>query len=184
MLAFSRTRQLGSVAAIAVLSLAAALAAQTPQQTPRWKTFSYPADGFTASWPSEPAMSRQNVPTDTGTFELRSYLVDNDPVGMMVGVCDYGAAAAGRDPDSVLQGARNGALQNTKTNLLRERKIALGENHGVEFESENDTLHLTVRVYLVGTRLYQVLVGYPISTPFKDAARFLDSFQLIPRTSN
>ena len=103
MLAFSRTRQLGSVAAIAVLSLAAALAAQTPQQTPRWKTFSYPADGFTASWPSEPAMSRQNVPTDTGTFELRSYLVDNDPVGMMVGVCDYGAAAAGRDPDSVLQ---------------------------------------------------------------------------------
>ena len=54
----------------------------------------------------------------------------------------------------------------------------------MEFESENDTLHLTVRVYLVGTRLYQVLVGYPISTPFKDAARFLDSFQLIPRTSN
>jgi len=105
-------------------------------------------------------------------------------VAMFVGVCDYGAAVTGKDPDALLQGAKNGALQNSKSHLLSEQKITLGVYHGVEFEAESDAAHFSARVYIVGTTLYQTLVVYPLGAPYAGTTRFLDSFQLIARTSN
>jgi hypothetical protein len=177
MFAGSKALELRMAVAAALIGLAAALSAQTPQ----WKTYSYPADGFSVSLPSEPAIEKQNVDTDAGVVELHTYLADDDPGGMMIGVGSFGAAAAGKDPDVLLQGGKNGALENTRTHLLREKKIALGDNHGLEFEAENDALHATVRIFLVGTTLYQVIVAYPVHKPYADTTRFLDSFQLIPK---
>jgi hypothetical protein len=165
-------------AALPAVVLAVSLGAQTPE----WKTYSYPADGFSVSLPSQPNIQKQNVPTDAGTFELRTYVVDVAPSGMMVGVCDYGSELAGKEPDSVLQGAKNGALKNTNTRLVHERKISLGVNHGLEFEAENDTIHITVRVYVAGTTLYQVLVVYPVGKELQNGTEFLDSFQLIAQS--
>jgi hypothetical protein len=36
---------------------------------------------------------------------------------------------------------------------------------------------------MVGSTLYQTLVVAPLGKPYADTARFLDSFQLIPRTA-
>ena len=78
--------------ALVLLSFAAALGAQTPQ----WKTYSYPADGFRAAFPAEPQFSKRDVPTDKGSFELRAYLVEEGQAAVFVGVCDYGAAISDR----------------------------------------------------------------------------------------
>jgi hypothetical protein len=165
---------------VILLCAAAALGAQTPQ----WKTYSYATDGFSASYPSEPTLQKRDVPTDAGSFELRSYSVEVGPVALFAGVCDYGVHTAGKDPDTLLQGAKNGALQNSGSHLVSETKITLGIYHGVAFESESDSTHFSARIYIVGSTLYQTLVVTPVGTPFPDAARFLDSFQLIARTSN
>ncbi len=170
-----RSLQRNIAVGVAVLCCAAALSAQA------WKTYSYPADGFSASYPSEPELQKRDVPTDAGSFELRSYLVQDGQVAMFIGVCDYGQQVAGRDPDSVLQGAKDGALSNSKSHLVSEKKITLGVYHGVEFEAESDAAHFSARIYLVGTTLYQTLVVTPLGKPYPDTARFLDSFQLIPR---
>jgi len=87
-----------------VLCFAAALGAQAPE----WKSYSYPADGFSASYPSVPELSKRNVPTDAGSFELRAYLAQDGEAALFVGVCDYGSAVAGRNPDTVLEGAKQG----------------------------------------------------------------------------
>jgi len=181
--------------AVIVASLTASLCAQTAPtpgtpapatpstQAAEWKTLSYPEEGFSASFPGAPEFSKRDVPTEKGSFELRSYLVEIEPVALFVGICDYGSATAGRDPDDVLKGAEDGALTNSKSHLITDKKITLGIYHGMTFESESDTAHFSARIYFVGSTLYQTLVVYPIGKPYDGVTRFLDSFQLIARVA-
>jgi len=151
---------------------------------PQWKSYSYPADGFSGVFPFEPTMQKKNVPTDKGTFELRAYLTQDSSSAVFVGVCDYGSAIADRTADQVLDGAQQGAIENVSAHLISGKKIALGVNPGREFEAENDSMHFSARIYLVGTTLYQTLVASPLGQPYGGTTRFLDSFQLIARTQN
>jgi hypothetical protein len=165
--------------AFVLLALAATLGAQAPQ----WKTYSYPADGFSASFPGEPQFSKRDVPTEKGSFELRAYLVEDSQAAVFVGVCDYGTAISDRTPDQVLDGAQQGAIDNVKAHLTRGKKIMLGIYPGREFEADNDTMHFYARIYLVGTTLYQTLIASPLGSPYTGTMSFIDSFQLITRVS-
>jgi hypothetical protein len=126
-------------------------------------------------------MSKQNVPTEKGSFELRAYLVEDGQAALYVGVCDYGSAVSDRTPDQVLDGAQQGAIDNVKGHLVSGKKITFGAFPGREFEAENDTMHFYARVYLAGTTLYQTLIASPLGSPYVRASNFLGSFQLIPR---
>ena len=152
--------------------------------TPNWQTYSYAADGFSASFPFAPTTDKKNVPTNAGSFELRSYLAADGNSAVFVGVCDYGTAIQGKNPNDVLNGAQSGALTNAKGHLISSSKITLGVYPGLSFEVENDSMHFSARIYLVGSTLYQTLVAAPLSQPYPDVQRFLDSFQLIARTQN
>jgi hypothetical protein len=172
----------------APVSGAQAATAQSPQP-PTWKSYSYSVDGFSASYPSVPDLQKKDVPTDAGTFQLRSYIGTDGEVAMFVGICDYGSKTNGQNPDDLLQGAKNGAMQNANAHLLSETKITFGIYHGLTFEMESDQTqkdpaHFSGRIYMVGSTLYQTLVVAPLGKPYADTARFLDSFQLIPRTAN
>lgn len=149
---------------------------------PGWKSYSYPSEGFRAAFPSEPKMSSQNVNTAAGAFELRDYLVDLGSTALYIGVCDYGSSMSGRDPQTVLDGAQSGAITNVKGTLISSSNISLGSHRGREFEAANDQLHFSARIYLVGTVLYQTLIAYPVNTHYQYASRFLDSFELTPRS--
>lgn len=173
-------------AALRVQEPAIAAAAQSPAPAPvqEWKSYSYPADGFSVLFPVEPQLSKRDVPTAKGSFELRSYIAEMEPVALFVGVCDYGSAVAGETPDTELQGAKNGALQNSKSHLVREKPVTLGIYKGLEFEAESDSAHFYARIYVVGSTLYQTLAVYPNDKPYDGTERFLDSFQLIARARN
>ncbi len=108
--------------AVVLLSFAAALGAQAQQ----WKTYSYPADGFSAAFPGEPQFSKRDVPTEKGSFELRAYLAEDGQAALFVGVCDYGSAISDRTPDQVLDGAQQGAIDNVKAHLVSGKKITFG----------------------------------------------------------
>lgn len=163
--------------ALAALILSTVVRAQTEE----WKSYSYSSEGFRASFPAQPEKQKKNIETEKGPFELRTYLAGTSAGAFFVGVVDYGDAIANRDPDDVLHGAEGGAMSNSASHLVRDKKITLGIYHGLEFESENQDAHFFCRSYLVGHTLYQVLVVSPASSPDADAPRFLDSFELIPR---
>jgi hypothetical protein len=153
-------------------------------QTLDWKTYSYFSEGFSAAFPSQPTMQKQNIQIEKGSIEVRGYMAIEGEAALLVEVCDYDSAIAGRDPDSVLDGAQNGSITNVKGHLISGKRIAFGTYHGVEFETENDTLHFITRIYLVGSTLYQTLTAAPLGKPYADSTHFMDSFQLITRTSN
>jgi len=165
---------------LAALCFAFALSAQAQQ----WNSYSYPADGFRASFPSEPGLQVRSVSTEKGAVELRAYFVESDPYALFVGVNDYGGRTAGTDPDTLLQNAKQGALTNSNSHLVSENKITLGIYHGLQFEAESNEAHFSARIYIVGDTMYQTLVVSPIGKIYPDTARFLDSFQLIPRVRN
>jgi hypothetical protein len=182
-----------SLALLCLACLPAGLCAQAqtapaapaaPAPVPNWQTYSYSADGFSASFPFEPTMQKQDVPTDAGAFELRAYLAEEGSAAVFVGVCDYGAAVQGRDPQTVLDGAQSGAISNVKGHLIRSAPITLGVYPGRQFEAESDSMHFSARIYLVGTTLYQTLTAAPLGEPYAGSVRFMDSFQLIARTHN
>ncbi len=153
-------------------------------QPSSWKIYDYPADGFSVALPSAPTIQEQSVPTAAGSFDLRMYLTEEGGAGMMVGVSNFGDLVAGKNADDLLQGGKQGALDNTQTHLVREAKISLDGHPGLEFEAENDKLHAVVRIYLVTTTLYELLVAYPVGKPYEQAGRFFDSFQLKAKTGN
>lgn len=173
---------------------AQAAAAQSPAAQPplaqsqqaaaeEWKTYNFPAEGFSASFPAQPAEQKQAVQTDAGSFELHTYLAASDTVALYVGVCDYGDAAKGGDPDAILEGAKNGAVTQVHAHLINSKKVSLGVYPGVELEAGAEGAHLFGRIYLVGSILYQEFVALPSDRPYPDTSRFLDSFQIIPRTT-
>jgi hypothetical protein len=173
------TRPKTFVIFLAVLLVALSAAAQE-------KSYSYPGEGFRAIFPSEPELSKRDVPTDRGNYEVRTYIAADSTSGayFTVAITDYGKIMEGKDPDVILQGAEDGALVNSKSHLVAShKKILLGTHHGLAFESETDELHLSIRLYMVGNSLYQTLVVYPKTKKDMSAAsqRFFDSFQLIPR---
>jgi hypothetical protein len=176
-----RTRNLRFAPALVTSLTLILLAAGLDAQTSQWQAFGTSAEGFHAMFPSQPEVSKSSIPVGSETFELRSYVAEVGPTALFVAVCDYGANGAAGDPQEMLTSAKNGAVDHMKGHILSERKITLDSNPGVEFEAESDTLHFTARIYMVDGVLYQTMVAKPLDEKFADTARFLDSFQLLPR---
>lgn len=181
-----RTIALRSILYSAMISIVASpgfLSAQSAP-APDWKTFTYPADGFRASFPAAPSENRQSVDTDSGPVQLRTYLLELDQAALFIAVADYGPKTAGSDTDDLLEGAKDGALQTSGAHLTSETKITLGTNPGLQFEAATDSAHFYARIYLVGSTLYQTLVIVPNGMQYSGTNRFLDSFQLVAHTQS
>jgi hypothetical protein len=174
---FDRVRFLLLPMILCFTFLAAGLKAQTPQSM----LYSNASEGFEITFPAEPELSKKNVDTDSGPFELRAYICSVSSIAYMVGVTDYGNAV-NKDPNTMLQDSKNGALKNSNAHLITEQRIKLSIVSGLAFEAENNDVHFSARTFIAGTTLYQVIVVYPIGNPPADAASFLDSFGLIVRS--
>jgi hypothetical protein len=142
-----------------------------------WKTYRYPADGFSAAFPSTPKVSSWQV----GPLKQRTYVSVVSDTTMLFVFVSNADDFKGRDPDEMLKRAENAVLESTKTKLIRDNKITQGVYHGLEFESESQGTHLFGRWYIVGTSLYHIWAGYQSGSPYAETTRFLDSSKLIER---
>jgi hypothetical protein len=143
-----------------------------------WKPYHSPTDGFNVSFPSVPTVEKQNIATDAGQFELRTYVAEDSSVALIIAVCNYGPTAKNKDPQDLLEHARSGAIGNLKAHLLTEKKINLGANPGTAFEADSGTQHISSRIFLAGSMLYQTMVVSPLDNHYAGTTRFLDSFQI------
>ena len=84
------------------------------------------------------------------------------------------------DPERVLDGARDGAVGNVNGVLRSEQRIALGGHPGRDLVVDvPGQVVARQRIYLVGRRLYQLIVvtDQPPSSP--EIERSLNSFRLL-----
>jgi len=150
-------------------------------QVPGWKTYTYPADGFSVSLPADPQIETRYMPIAGGKSETRSYQAGfGEAGGLMVGMFNLVSIVPGKTPEQVLQDGKNGALAQTQAHLISEKKITLGDAPGLEMVAENQSMHMKARLFLSGARVYSVVEAYPIGKPFAHAEEFLQSFRLVP----
>ena len=171
--------RLSALGASLVLFVAAAA------QVPGWKTYSYPADGFSVSFPLDPKIQSRDLPMPAGgKAEARLYQLGlgagGADGGVMVGMYHFAAFAPGKGPDQVLEDGKKGALAQTQAHLISEKKITLGDAQGLEMVAENPTFHVKARLFVSGTRVYSIMEVYPVGKPFAHAEEFLDSFRIVP----
>jgi len=166
----------------AVGSILLCLAAALNAQTEKWTTHKYPAEGFRASFPTEPKLEPVRKQAKAGTILMNSYCAQISAANLCVAVIDQGPEATGLIPEILLGRAKLGVLSAPKTRKLNQVAIDLDGHKGIELEAESDTLHTITRLYLVGDVLYQTIVTYPVGSTYAHANRFLDSFKLIERT--
>jgi hypothetical protein len=171
-------RTFKTLRALLAASISFAAITSCVAQTRNWTTHDYSDDGFSISLPSDPQINLQKDASSNS--QMRSYTIDLGQGALMIGVMRFGSMPA-KTPDAILQNGKNGALAQSKTHLVREKKIMLGAAPGLDFEAESDTLHIRAQVFLVGNTAYQLVESYLIGKPFDHAPEFFDSFRLISK---
>ena len=156
-------------------------ALQEEKKTSDWKEFASKEGRFKVLMPSEPTHRENETESDFGKGTLIMETVEHSGGMFGANYCDYPAEIKKHSPDRVLDSSRDGCVANLDGKLVSEKKIKLGEHPGRDIQVEVDGKHIfRARVYLVGQRLYQVVVFGPkeLATS-KDAEKFLKSFELV-----
>lgn len=150
-----------------------------------WKRFTSAAGGFNAMMPGEPKASHEDEGL-LGAKDVQVFTAQNDQAAYIVQYQDLPRSVLKKGVASVLKSARvsdekviNGKVATEKDATL---KGALGgRSYQIEAPGD-DGVMARVRSYLVGERLYQVIVVAPKSSfPATDSERFFRSFRLQDR---
>jgi hypothetical protein len=155
-------------------------------QQPDWVEFSSAEGGFTVWMPGTP--NKQVEPTDILGEKIPIHFFSHMTQEETVYIASYVDLRLDLDGENkmklFLDGVRDGQVNSDKPGkLVDERAISLGGHPGREFLIESPEDVTTSRIYMVGSRLYQLFFVTPPG--FKDSEkrgqRFFDSFKLTKR---
>lgn len=164
------------------------------ERDPRaWREFASAEGRFAVTLPGEPGLNVRQMPMPDGTaIPLHIHmLLTSFEYGVIY--ADYPFEVKGAEMQKRLldDGAR-GAVTSVKARLLDLKEVSLGGHPGRalrELMPDGRVMH--VRLYVVGSRLYQVAVTLPklgeaapeAAFAEEAAAKFLDSFRLLEGAS-
>lgn len=138
------------------------------------------AGKFTAKFPGKPKETVNEVPTAVGNIKAY-FIMHESPTGAYaVSYSDYPKGHVERAGlDNVLKGAREGAAKNVKGTLKSHKAIKQGKHKGQSVTIVAAAFEIQTRHFVVGDRLYQVLVAGKVGTTDNDTTKaFLDSFKI------
>ena len=137
---------------------------------------------FKISFPGTPTVSSENVPTEAGNIEMKLFTYKKSATeAYMVVYSDYPSEMVkASDPETLLNGAKEGALSNQSVTLESEKKITLDGNPGYYFTAKKDSYYMCYKIFLKENRLFQILMlrdgNYPSQ---ENIDAFIGSFELI-----
>jgi hypothetical protein len=141
---------------------------------------------FSVKLPAGAERSEQSLETAAGEVKLVSWTDGGGRFAVNLTYADYPKSFADLSPDLLLDGARDGALANVKAAKTKEEKISI-EAGGKKYPgrlvqgSKPEGVALTVTLYMVGSRLYQLIAVYPADEkPLPAYQEMVSSFALKP----
>lgn len=156
----------------------------TPAKPAAIKVFSHAAGGFRVAMPGKPQERTIVYQAPGGAIEAHLFSVVRDDVRYLVSYVDRDKPLAPEEIDAGLEELVKGSIVSGNGTLVAKRATRLGDAPGREFEfdstgPEGRPRFVRARAYLVGPRIYQVLIGGPkarVSSAAGDA--YLASFAL------
>lgn len=172
-------RALMVVCGVAVLGLLLAGCGDKKEETGGWTKVTSKDGGFSVLMPKQPTKSSQEVNTKAGPTTLHMYMVEYPSMAYAVMYNSVPGTIA--DPEESLDRARDGAVKSFGGVLVTDRKITLEGNPGREVRVKGGKdMMITFRHYVVGNKLYQLMVSYPEGYDASDQVKkFMNSFELI-----
>jgi hypothetical protein len=184
-------------AAIITLALSFSLAAQehtkrppsTPSSTPPnipltdasgWVKFTSEAGRFSVLMPEIPKDKTETKDTEHGPYTTHLFIVRDTTSVYLIGWVDY-------DPEfnfnlkSEMEANRDNFVKGISAKLLTTRELKIDGYPALEFSAETADRIFKSRVYMVGRRPYQIVIGSP--KDLDDSAnlnRFFNSFKVRP----
>ena len=145
-----------------------------------WIQYRSTEGGFAVLFPGLP---KERVdPARERPVVSHEYLVESGTTTYVVSYDDFAPNTfAGRDPQRILDGARNNLISGQPVKLLVDKHIVLANRPGREIVFVDDVGYTQMyRIYVVRDRLYQTITGGPEgSNKSAEAVRFHDSFQIL-----
>lgn len=144
-----------------------------------WATFTAPDGSFSVGLPSEPTAATQTTTVGGQPVDLHSFAAKaaDQKTTYAISYADFPASSGSPDPNVVLDNAVHGAVTGADATLQQSHAIDLSGVPGRDWTATASGGPGHGRIYLSGTRLYQIIVaGSDAGLP--NADEFLTSFAI------
>lgn len=137
---------------------------------------------FKIGFQGQPEVASQDVATAVGSIKMHTFM---EMKGMtdayMVSYNDYPAESiSAADPKNILDGAKNGVINQFQAKIVEERPLTLGGSIGVMCKANSATMYVVYYAYLVKNRLYQIMIlKNGVFPTQQEIDAFQGSFELI-----
>ncbi|AKF83866.1 hypothetical protein SAMN05443572_104419 [Myxococcus fulvus] len=138
-------------------------------------------EGFTVKMPGQPQVQRQKVNIPAGEVSTAAYSLQTaEGVIYSISTADYPEkVVASRPPEAFLNEGRDGLTNQLKGTVSNEQELTLDGYPGKSYTVSSPNGEVRARNYLVGPRLYTMLVLYNPSIGAPGAEDFLGSLGLV-----
>jgi hypothetical protein len=149
---------------------------------PDWTVFSPKDGGYSVMLPGEP--TERSLPHDTeeGRTVSTLYELTREDFKYVVGYMNYPISVEAANRDKFLSMVAESGITSAGGTVIGNTAISLDGSPGREVTGEIKGFSYRSRVYLVGKRVYLLIVWLPPnSTDSENAAKFFKSFKIIAR---
>jgi hypothetical protein len=166
----------------AVITLLCCGFAAVAQQPVEWSKLDSSEGRFRALTPSKAEKTVGETPSG---ITIHTFSSSNKTGTFMISYADYAnAATSPAQEQTVLDKVRDGVLKGTQAALVSETKLTLNGHPGREMQArkiiDGAEMILSWRLFLVGTRLYQLAVGTTkADSESPEIKKFFRSFELV-----
>ena len=145
------------------------------------KAFKSKEGKFSIVFKQAPKESAEDVQTDVGNIKMYMFLLEEGTTkAYMVAYCDYPKEMVeASDPNTILQGAKEGVLGQFEAVVTSEDDKQFMGNTCKNFTASGETYHTSYKMILVKNRLYQVgILSLDGPVAEHDTKDFIGSFKL------
>ena len=141
----------------------------TPPSTPRnntatdtggWVKFTSDTGRFSVLMPVVPQEQTETTPSEHGPYTTHLFIVKDTQNVYLIGWVDYDPSF-NFNKQSELDANRDNFVNGVKATLTSSRSLTLDGYQAIEFAAETADRIFRSRVYMVGRRPYQIVVGVP-----------------------
>ena len=161
-----------------------------PATTPRpntttdnggWVKYTSDEGRFSVLMPVAPEEKTETTPSDHGPYTTHLFILRQPPHVFLIGYVDYDPSF-NFNRQAELEMNRDNFVKGLNATLLTTKFVTIDGYSALEFTAELPQRIFRSRVYMVGRRPYQIVIGSPKGVD--DSAnieRFFNSFKVAPR---
>lgn len=145
-----------------------------------WTKFTSDVGHFSVLMPGTPENKVQTTPATPGPYTTHLHILRQDPNVYLIGWVDYDPSF-NFDVHAELEMNRDNFVKGLEATLLTTQMRVISGYRVIEFTAETAEKVFSSRVYMVGRRPYQIVIGSPKGVDDTiNINRFFNSFKVSP----